>query len=191
MLKDNEREAIAALWARKLEQDALGLPLALRHRNLEPISAEFIHALAIGCGARRLLEIGGSSGLSTIALASAARETSGRLCSIEIVAARQEESRKRMSSLGLAQQVDFILADAAECLPGLGPFDFVLLDCEKADYVRFFDMLRLLAGALVVADNILSHDLRAYVSHVRGLPGLESLSLPIGKGLELSRILQG
>ena len=56
------------------------------------------------------------------------------------------------------------------------------------DYVRFFDMLRLAPGALVVADNILSHDIESYVRHVRSQPGIESLTLPIGKGLEVSRL---
>ena len=72
VLNDAERRAIDRLWSRKLEQDKQGLPQSERHRNLEPDSAEFIHALAAGCGARSLLEIGGSSGLSTIALAAEA-----------------------------------------------------------------------------------------------------------------------
>ncbi len=48
-------------------------------------------------------------------------------------------------------------------------------------------MLRLAPGALVVADNILSHDLGDYVRAVRALPGVESITLPVGKGLEVSR----
>jgi predicted O-methyltransferase YrrM len=188
MLKDEERKVIAQLWSRKLDQDARGLPQAERHRNLEPASAEFIHVLAVGCGARRILEIGGSSGLSTVTLAAAARETSGRLTSIEIEPARQEEAKRTLGALELAQYVEFVLADAGNLLRRLGPFDLVLIDCEKEDYVRFFDMLRLVPGALVVADNILSHDLESYVRHIRGKSGVESLTLPIGKGLEVSRI---
>ena len=42
-------------------------------------------------------------------------------------------------------------------------------------------------GAIVVADNILSHDLAEYVAHVRALPGAESITLPVGKGLEITR----
>ena len=50
-------------------------------------------------------------------------------------------------------------------------------------------MLPLAAGAVVVADNILSHDLRAYVAHVRARPGTESITLPVGKGLEVTRVV--
>ncbi len=191
MLTPAEREAIASLWSEKLSQDARGLPKSERHRNLEPASAEFICALAAGCAARRLLEIGGSSGLSTIALAAAARETGGRLVSIEIERTRQEQARQRLKDLGLADHVDFVLADAGQVLGQHAGLEFVLIDCEKDDYERFLAMLRLSPGAIVVADNILSHDLWHYVDAVRAYPGVESVTLPIGKGLEVSRFVNG
>jgi predicted O-methyltransferase YrrM len=62
MLGTPERDAIARLWARKLEQDAARIPQPERHRNLEPVSAEFLWALAAGIGAKQMVEIGGSSG---------------------------------------------------------------------------------------------------------------------------------
>ena len=130
MLSSEERVEIGRLWARKLDQDAAGLPQSQRHRNLEPPSAEFLHALAVGTGAKRLVEIGGSSGISTIALAAAARETGGRLLSLEIEPVRQAEARETLARLKLASFVDFVLADAAKILPGQTPFDLALIDCE-------------------------------------------------------------
>ncbi len=189
MLTAAERAAIDRLWSRKLEQDARGLAKEQRHRNLEPASAHFLHALATGCRARRLLEVGGSSGISTIALAAAARETGGRLVSIEIEPGRQAEARETLRQLRLEAQVELLLADAASVLPREEALELVLLDCEKEDYARFFDMLRLAPGGLVVADNILSHRLWDYVRHVRSRAGAESVTLPIGKGLELTRCL--
>jgi predicted O-methyltransferase YrrM len=191
LLTPSEREAIAALWSEKLSQDARGLPQMERHRNLEPSSAEFICAMAGGCGSRRILEIGGSSGLSTIALAAAARHTGGRVASIEVEPIRQGLARQSVAKLGLAGYVDFVLADADLVLPRYDSLEFVLIDCEKEDYVRFLGSLRLAKGAVVVADNILSHDLWQYVEAVRSYPDVESVTLPIGKGLELSRFTRG
>jgi predicted O-methyltransferase YrrM len=188
MLQRADRAEIARLWARKLEQDATGLPQRLRHRNLEPPSAEFLCALAVGIGAKRIVEVGGSSGLSTIALAAAARETKGRLVSIEIEPERQCEARDTLGRLGLGSFVDFVLADAAEVLPGQPDLDLALIDCEKEDYIRFFDLLRMRPGGIVVADNIVSHSLSDYVAHVRRQPGAESITLDIGKGLEVTRV---
>lgn len=189
MLENPEREEIARLWKRKLEQDAQRLAQAERHRNLEPATAEFLCALVAGLAAKRILEIGGSSGLSTIALASAARQISGRVVSVEIEARRQAEARQTLASLGLSPYVEFVLADAATILPSLGEMDFVFIDCEKEDYIRFFDMLRLSPGGVVVTDNIISHSMADYVRHVRSRPGVESLTLPIGKGIELTHFL--
>ena len=191
MLQDRERAAIDALWTVKISQDARDLPQAQRCRNLEPESAEFICALAAGIRATRLLEIGGSSGISTIALAAAARKTGGRLVSLEIEPERQAESKRTLADLDLDGYVDYVLADAGTVLDRYADLQFVLIDCEKDDYARFFDRLRLAPGAVVVADNILSHDLRDYVGHVRAVPGIQSVTLPIGKGLEVSRLPSG
>ena len=188
-LNQSERKVISDLWSRKVDQDAHKLPKQERHRNIEPISAEFICALAIGVRAARLLEIGGSSGISTIALAVAARATGGRLVSIEIEPVRQAEAKKNISSLGLAEFVDFRLGDATSVIPGLTGLNFVLIDCEKEDYIRFFDMLPLSAGAVIAADNVLLHNLTDYIEHVRAMPNTESITLPIGKGLEVTHYL--
>ncbi len=176
------------LWERKLDQDARKLPKPERHRNLEPGAAELLCALAAGIRAKRMVEVGGSSGISTIALAVAACATGGRLTSIEIEPLRQAESKETLAALGLADHVDYRLADAALVLPSLADLDLALIDCEKDDYIRFFDMLRLVPGAVVVADNILSHGLTDYVAHVRRRADIESITLPVGKGLEVSRV---
>jgi caffeoyl-CoA O-methyltransferase len=126
------------------------------------------------------------AGLSTIALASAARVTSGRVISVEIEPARHAEARQTLAGLGLAQYVEFILADAASILPTVDEMDLVFIDCEKDDYVRFFDMLRISPGGVVVAENIISHSMTGYVNHVRSRAGRRSLTLPIGKGIELT-----
>jgi predicted O-methyltransferase YrrM len=188
MMTEQQRAEIDRLWARKVQQETARLPLAERHRNLEPVSAEFLHALVVGIRAKSLLEIGGSSGISTIALASAAQQTHGKLISLEIEPVRQAESKETIARLGLGDFVDFRLGDAAITLPKLVDLEFVLIDCEKEDYIRFFDMLRLRPGAVVVADNVVSHNLRNYRIHVRDVPGVESMTLPIGKGLEITHM---
>ncbi len=184
MLIETERAEILRIWTRKIDQDARKLPREQRHRNLEPESAEFINTLASGLRAKKLLEIGGSSGLSTIALAAAARWSGGKLVSIEIEPERQAQARQIIDQLELSSYVDFVRDDAGKVLRKFRELNFVLIDCEKTDYIRFFDMLRLAPGAVVVADNILSHGLADYSRHVRSKG--ESLTLPIGKGLEVT-----
>jgi predicted O-methyltransferase YrrM len=189
MLDDRCRTEIDRLWARKVDQDRRRLSKAERHRNLEPHAAELLSALAAGLGAKRIVEIGGSSGLSTIALAAAAKETGGTVISIELEPVRQAEAKETLARVGLAAQVDLRLGDAAAILPTLGVVDLAFIDCEKDDYPRFFDLLKLAPGAVVVADNVISHGLTGYIAHVRAKPGVESITLTVGSGLEVTRVL--
>ena len=191
VLSAAERAEIARLWERKLEQERRGLPRSDRHRNLEPVSAELLAVLAAGCGAERLLEVGGSSGLSTIALAAAARASGARLTSIEIEPMRQAEARETLTRLGLIAHATLVCADAAAVLPSLAPSGLVLLDCEKLDYVRFARMLNLVEGGLIVADNVISHDMKDWIHWVRARDGAESVTLPVGKGIEITRLPRG
>jgi predicted O-methyltransferase YrrM len=190
MLNEGHRAEIQRLWTRKMEQDDAGVPISERHRNLAPASAEFVHALVCGIGAKKILEVGGSSGISTIALGAAAQQTQGKVISLEIEPFRQAESKQTIARLGLSEFVDFRLGDAAETLPLLRDLDFILIDCEKHDYIRFYDMLQIRPGGIVVADNILSHHLTEYVAHVQSRSGAKSVTLPIGQGLELTRIAE-
>ncbi len=111
--------------------------------------------------------------------------------SIEIEPVRQALARQCLAGLGLSDRVDFVLADAGQVLAQYDALDFVLIDCEKEDYERFLGLLRLAPGAVVVADNIMSHGLVSYVSAVRSYLGVESVTLAIGKGLEVSRFVNG
>ena len=72
-------------------------------------------------------------------------------------------------------------------------FDLVFLDSEKDDYETLFGLVRpqLEPGALVIADNVLSHadTLAAYSAARQGDPTLVSVTLPLDRGLELTTAL--
>ncbi|MFI0408071.1 O-methyltransferase [Actinomadura sp. 3N508] len=144
--------------------------------------------------ARRVVEIGGSVGYSTIWLADAVADTGGSLVTIEADAGKVAELRRNVADAGFAGMVRIEHGDAAEIVPELPyPFDVVLIDHWKDLYIREFDLVwpRLAAGGVVVADNILepeatAEQMRAYVEHVRKVPGACSHTLPLGAGVELT-----
>jgi len=74
-----------------------------------------------------------------------------------------------------------------------GPFDFVLLDLWKDLYVPCLELAhpKLAPNACVVADNMIfppsPTEQAAYKKAVRAKPDMESLLLPIGSGLEISK----
>ena len=145
--------------------------------------------------ATRILEVGSSYGYSTQWLAEGARAVEGKVISLELQASKAEYATAQLARAGLADQVEFVIGDALAALRQLpGPFDFVLIDLWKELYVPVWDLLqgKLAAGALVVADNMISPasaqpEVRAYRERVRATAHISSVLLSVGNGLELSR----
>ena len=91
-------------------------------------------------------------------------------------------------------QAQWISGDAFETLPQIEDvFDVVLIDAGKEDYEELLLLSgdKVEVGALVVADNVLSHEetLGAYSEARKADPATESVTLPLDRGLELSVIL--
>jgi predicted O-methyltransferase YrrM len=164
-----------------------------------PATGLFINLLAKEAKSRTILEIGTSYGYSTVWLADAARQTGGKVITLELQANKQEYAREQLRKAGLDSFVDFRPGDAKESLAKLdGPVDFVLLDLWKDLYIPCFDLFypRLSAGAIVVADNMTypesaQANAAIYRKHVRATPHIQSMLLPVGQGLEVSRCLRG
>src|SRR6201984_1395090 len=98
---------------------------------------KLIHRLARMSGARKALEIGTLGGYSTIWLARALPE-GGRLITLEMSAKHADGARRNVARAGVGDKVDIRTGAALETLPkieaeGLGPFDFVFIDADKAN----------------------------------------------------------
>src|SRR5580765_2386988 len=166
--------------------------------SVGPRTGQFLNAMVRDAQARRVLEIGTSYGYSTIWLAEAVRTTGGVLTTIEIHAKKQAYAREQLTAVGLAACVEFQLGDALEIIAALAaPFDVVLLDLWKDLYRPCFDLFlpKLAPGAYVIADNMLEPrttrpQAEAYQRHVRESRRFDTLLLPIGSGLEMSRLVK-
>lgn len=160
-----------------------------------PDTARLLHMLATSSAAKCLVEIGASYGYSTIWLADAARQTGGKVHSFELSAKKVDHARDKLRSVGLDGYVEFHVGSALETLPEFaGPIDLVLIDLWKQLYKPCFDLVysKLSPQAFVVADNMLfpkesQAEARAYRQHVRARGDFDSVLLPIGSGIELSR----
>jgi predicted O-methyltransferase YrrM len=160
-----------------------------------PETGQLMHSLATAGKARVLVEIGASYGYSTIWLADAARANGGKLHSLELSAAKVDHARSQLQRAGLDSYVEFHVGDARASLAALaGPFDFVLVDLWKDLYIPCFDLFhpKLAQDAFVLADNMLlppptRPQAEIYRAHVRAAGDLDSVLLPIGSGIELSK----
>jgi predicted O-methyltransferase YrrM len=196
MLDDRVRAVLARLEAEDADERARGLPSAQRARQVARTTGQFLFAVVAPQTDCEVLEIGGSRGYSTIWLAAGVRYLGGRVLSLEHDPAKCGAWRRNIAEAGLDDWAELIEGDAFETLPGIDDvFDIVFLDAEKDDYERLFQIARtkLELGALVVADNVLSHadTLGAYSRARQADPTLESVTVPLDRGLELSVVLSG
>jgi len=193
-------ERVLAVMRRLEEEDRLereqGLPSEQRARAVAATTGRFLFGLVAHNPGCDVLEIGGSRGYSTLWLGAGVRYLGGRVVSLENDPVKCEARRQNVAEAGLDEWVELVDGDAFEIIPTLSEsFDLVFLDAEKDDYERLFQLARekLEPGAVVVADNVLSHEetLGAYSRARQEDPTLVSVTVPLDRGLELSSVLTG
>jgi caffeoyl-CoA O-methyltransferase len=195
VLDDRVRAVLARLEAEDADERARGVPREQRARQVARTTGQFLFAFVAPQTDCEVLEIGGSRGYSSIWLAAGVRYLGGRVLSLENDPAKAEAWRANVEEAGLGDWAELIAGDAFETLPRIADvFDVVFLDAEKEQYERLFAEARttLEPGAVVIADNVLSHEetLGAYSRARQSDPTLESVTVPLDRGLELSTVLR-
>jgi len=147
--------------------------------NIPCRDGRFLYDLILKNGYRRGLEIGTFNGYSTLWLGLAFRKTGGRVVTIEYDRASGEEARRNFEKAGLEDVVDSRINDAFEEIPKIeGEFDFIFIDANKEDYIRFLDLLkdRVRPGGAIVAHNVTNYarDMQEFLEAIRNNPGLET-----------------
>jgi predicted O-methyltransferase YrrM len=125
------------------------------------------------------LEIGTSTGHSTIWIAWAMSKTGGKVTTIEINESRHREALENIRQAGLEEYVDARLADAHQLVKELeGPFDFVFSDADKNWYTRYFQDVspKLETGGCFTAHNVLNGygGTEEFLDYVKGLDNYET-----------------
>jgi caffeoyl-CoA O-methyltransferase len=194
VLDDRVRAVLERLEAEDADERERGVPREQRARQVARSTGQFLFALVAPQWDCEVLEIGGSRGYSSIWLGAGVRYLGGRVLSLESDPAKVEAWRLNVTEAGLDDLVELVEGDAFEELPQIQDvFDVVFIDAEKEDYERLFELARdkVEPGGLVVADNVLSHEetLGAYSRARQSDPTLESVTVPLDRGLELSVIL--
>jgi predicted O-methyltransferase YrrM len=194
VLDDRVRAVLGRLEAEDAREREEGVPRELRARQVARTTGQFLFGLVAPQWDCEVLEIGGSRGYSSIWLGAGVRYFGGRVLSLEADPAKVEAWRANVAEAGLDETVELIAGDAFESLPEIRDvFDVVFIDAEKEDYERLFQLARgkVESGGLFVADNVLSHadPLAEYSQARQADPSLESVTLPLDRGLELSVVL--
>jgi caffeoyl-CoA O-methyltransferase len=175
-------------------------------------TGKFLNILLSATNSNRILEIGTSVGYSTLWMALPLLQNKENLANIErsILTIEKNPSKikrakKNFEDAEIMDMVEIVEGNALTVLDQLAekisndtiwsniPFDFVFLDADKENLIRYFDLVFPLVrkGGIIVTDNILlpedyKRSMTEYVKHVRAKKDVQSVTVPIGYGEEVS-----
>jgi predicted O-methyltransferase YrrM len=158
---------------------------------LDQQKAEFCYMICRVIGARRIVEVGTSFGVSTLYLAAAVRDNGGGVVfAAEYEPAKVKHARANFEAVGLAGFIDLREADIVQaCETFAGPIDFVLFDIWGHVVRPVLDVLlpRLRPGAVICTDGERSEGYAA-LFEVLDDPahGFRTMTLPFEGGLQLT-----
>lgn len=191
MMDSDLRRLLDEIFEAGQQHDAHEQDHSKKMLNLEPATAQFLSILVRSSHRQRLLEIGTSSGYSTIWLAWSMRVTNDYIISIDRDAQKQALAGANLRRAGLQERVQLVCGDATQVVADLpGPFDCVFFDADRRSAPAQLELLlpKLTPEALILADNVLSHpdEIAGYLAAVQALPDFEHIVIPVGKGLSIA-----
>jgi predicted O-methyltransferase YrrM len=155
------------------------------------VTGRFLAILAASAPAGRWVEVGTSAGYSAMWLALAARERGARLLTFEILAEKARLARETFALAEIGDVVELREGDAIAGLEAIDAVSFCFIDAEKDVYLRCWRVLRskLVPGALVLADNVISHrdEMTDFLDAIDADRDLDSVVVPIGMGVLVAR----
>lgn len=184
------------LYLSGVAHDAAQPNRLLKHRNLEPATADLLGLTVRIAGARSIVEIGTANGCSTIWLADAAGDTGGHVVSLDTAGSDEAGTNlARADALqpGLAKRVELRREDGGAYLARLadGSVDLLFLDAERVEYPNWWPHpVRVLRpGGVLAIDNVLSHadEVAPFLALLaREAATLVGTTVAVGKGLHLA-----
>jgi predicted O-methyltransferase YrrM len=158
---------------------------------LDPDAAKFVSMAAVSKNAKVIIEVGTGAGYSTLWLAYAAQAAGGKVITCELDPAKAEQAQANIEQAGMADFVEILVGDARETLRHRNePVDLLFIDADFGQYETYFDVVykQMSVGSTIIADDVVEaeDDLADYTTYVQNHPNLESVTLPLGNGLEFS-----
>jgi caffeoyl-CoA O-methyltransferase len=152
-----------------------------RFLNVSTTDGRLLRIIAESVGAKNIVEIGTSTGESSIWFALALRSTGGHLFTHEIDAGRAQVAQENFKKAGVDDLVTIIVGDAHETVKQhKDPIDVLFLDADKEGYIDYLEKLLPLVrpGGLIIAHNMNARMADPnYVKAVTTNPDLETLIL--------------
>ena len=118
---------------------------------------QFMQLLVQAIGAKRCLEIGTYTGYSALAVALALPKD-GRIVCCDVSEEWTAVGKPFWKKAGVDKKIDLRIGRALDTLKALkGPFDFVFIDADKSNYLKYYERCLPLVrrGGIIAVDNTL------------------------------------
>ncbi|MDP7285326.1 MAG: O-methyltransferase [Candidatus Nitrosopelagicus sp.] len=151
--------------------------------------------------AKKILEIGMSVGYSGLWFADAimSNTQNGQITTIDREKFKIDSATRNFEEAGVSSLIKIRKGEARKILHEIKEefdenyFDFIFIDADKESYIEYFDLCLPLVrkGGIIGADNILFPErfnemMGDYLSHVRNNPNVQSITVPIDNGEEIT-----
>jgi len=174
----------------------------------------FFNIMLKAMKARRILEIGTSTGYSTLWFADAVMQnnleytkTGKPIITIDDNPSKVERARKHFDEAGVKEIIEIREGLAKHILSEMlkdyqnksdnkkvgSLFDFVFLDADKENCIDYFELTlpMLRVGGIIAADNMLHPEssipeMTKYGNYVKNKSNVQSVTLPVGNGEEIT-----
>lgn len=150
--------------------------------------------------AKNMLEIGTSTGYSTIWCAEAIYEKSGKIITIESNPEKIKRANENFQNAQISDIITIKEGNAIDILNELKSdeknhefFDFVLIDADKENIIEYFDLILPMVsiGGVIVTDNMLypekyRHEMKIFSDSLKTNANVRTTTVPIGNGEEIT-----
>ena len=161
----------------------------------------FYNIMLKSINAKKILEIGMSVGYSGLWFADAIMSNTqdGQIITIDREQFKIDSATRNFEEAGVSSLIKIREGEARKILHEIKEefdenyFDFIFIDADKESYIEYFDLCLPLVrkGGIIAADNILFPErfnemMADYLSHVRSNPNVQSVTVPIDNGEEVT-----
>ena len=162
----------------------------------------FYNIMLKSINAKKILEIGMSVGYSGLWFADAvmsSTQSDGQIITIDREKFKIGKATQNFEEAKVNSLIKIREGEAKKILHGIKEefgenyFDFIFIDADKESYIEYFDLCLPLVrkGGIIGADNILFPErfnemMTDYLSHVRSNPNVQSVTVPIDNGEEIT-----
>ncbi len=163
-------------------------------------TGEFLNMILRLKNAKNVLEVGMSVGYSTIWIAEAIIEKSGKIFTIEKNPDKIKRAMDNFAKAKIEKVIEIKEGIAMTILKELSAqeknqnfFDMVLIDADKENIIEYFDLIlpMVMPGGVIITDNMLHpekyrQDMKKFSDYLKSNPDLRTTTSNIGNGEEIT-----